>query len=240
MTDNSAPDAAVQIVMQDLRERGVIFADDAFFRAAVVALDHAPGRRPDHWGDVMHRIHLDVNELMCWDEWQHMQTIVREGGRDPSPPTEKEADMADTHVPDAAVRIAAAEIARNGVTEGSWELAQDVVIALTRGGWLHDPGRRAARQLIADLAEVGVVIGDMQQWRRDFLRGHVAGENEDHRLAGVIADQADELDVARARVAELEAAGEKLFARPSPVTYWPALAEFRAVLDDAGLTCENP
>lgn len=35
MTDNSAPDAAVQIVMQDLRERGVIFADDAFFRAAV-------------------------------------------------------------------------------------------------------------------------------------------------------------------------------------------------------------
>lgn len=57
---------------------------------------------------------------------------------------------------------------------------------------------RAARRLIADLSKVGLVIGDMRAWRRDFLRGHVAGENEDHRLAGLLADQADEIDRLRA------------------------------------------
>lgn len=78
-----------------------------------------------------------------------------------------------------------------------------VAVALTvRGltGGMQDE-HRAARQLIADLAKVGVVLGDMREWRRNFLRGHVAGENEDHRLAGVIADQADELDAARAESA---------------------------------------
>ena len=69
---------------------------------------------------------------------------------------------------------------------------------------LRGRGHELAPKLIASLARVGCPIGDMQEWRRGFLRGHVAGENEDHRLAGIIADQADEIDRLRVLLATTE------------------------------------
>lgn len=80
-----------------------------------------------------------------------------------------------------------------------------VGVSLVMLGLSHPAeGTRDALRLIAHLDKVGVAFGDMRRWRREFLRGHVTGENEDHRLAGVIADQADEIDRLRARLADLE------------------------------------
>jgi hypothetical protein len=78
-----------------------------------------------------------------------------------------------------------------------------------------------------------------RQWRRDFLRDHVAGANEDHRLAGKIADQADELDrlradlaAAQARSAQIEAAARDVVAEWSKPASRVDMAKVGSRLDD--------
>jgi hypothetical protein len=60
--------------------------------------------------------------------------------------------MTDSPAPDAAVQIATEGLCRNVRLIELRDYAREVVAALARGGWLHDPKRVAALEAVAAAA----------------------------------------------------------------------------------------